>query len=72
MVEPGAAGALSDSAGRFRFDGLPRGRYSLTIGHIEFRSASDSVTHSEFGVRVAAVLVRQSMGDHRMCVRTPG
>lgn len=64
----GSIGALTDGEGRFRFDGLPRGRYQVRVDLIGYRSAADSITYSEFGVRMAAVLVETGHG-HRACIR---
>jgi len=68
ILEPGRYGTSADRSGAFQFEGVPRGRYLLRVLRIGFYEAMDSVTYSEFGVRVVAVLVRQSFG-HRVCVR---
>jgi hypothetical protein len=68
MLQPGAVRARTDSTGRFRIEELHRGRFLVDIGREGHWPVSDSVTYSEFGVRVAAILVQQSL-DHRPCIR---
>ena len=55
-LEPGNHLAGTDSMGQFEVDGIPRGRYLMEVSRIPYASASDSVTFSEFGVNVIAVL----------------
>jgi hypothetical protein len=61
-LEPGRHLTSTDSTGAFRFVGVARGRYLLRVGAIPFKAAVDSVTYSEFGVAVVAVLAPYEPG----------
>jgi hypothetical protein len=68
QLEPGGHIAQSDSSGAFRFHGVSRRRYSMRALALGFHVAQDSVTFSEFGVAIVAVLAPYTP-DLLECVR---
>ena len=68
-LTPGDHRARVDDQGRFRFEGLPRGRYDLRVRAIGFAEASATVTYSEFGTKVVIVLSPNRPGLDQ-CIRT--
>jgi hypothetical protein len=70
QLEPGGHIVQSDSTGAFRFAGVKRQRYYMRVLALGFHTAQDSVTVSEFGLAVVAVLAPYTP-DLLACVR-PG
>jgi hypothetical protein len=60
---PSSKVARSDSAGRFRIEGLSPGRYYVRVRYFGLLEAADSVTLGVDGLRLLAVLAHQLLGD---------
>lgn len=57
QLEPGWHAAMTDTTGFFRVSKLQAGRYFLRVRYLGFAPAQDSVTKTDAGLEVAAILV---------------